>query len=185
MGLKLLGVYLGAGENSSSGPQPYQPYEAEATNSPISNIHKVVQHRRVGLKRYQTLLIGPCRGFGGVHNSQRLAMPQVPKIACVKVSLINLFSRFSASLLAFLLDPEYSYARTHVTEVLRNTLATPSIGGHYSGHFFRRGAATSARRAELSEEEIQLLGRWKSDSYRLYIEAQPSYILNASRRHQR
>jgi len=29
------------------------------------------------------------------------------------------------------------------------------------------------------------LGRWKSDSYRLYIEAHPSYILNTSRRHQR
>ncbi len=26
------------GENSTSGPQPYQPYEAEVTNSPISNI---------------------------------------------------------------------------------------------------------------------------------------------------
>ena len=25
------------GENSTSGPQPYQPYEAEVTNSPISN----------------------------------------------------------------------------------------------------------------------------------------------------
>jgi len=24
-------------ENSTSGPQPYQPYEAEVTNSPISN----------------------------------------------------------------------------------------------------------------------------------------------------
>ncbi len=25
------------GENSTTGPQPYQPYEAEVTNSPISN----------------------------------------------------------------------------------------------------------------------------------------------------
>ncbi len=28
------------GENSTSGPQPYQPYEAEVTNSPISNTLK-------------------------------------------------------------------------------------------------------------------------------------------------
>ena len=27
------------GENSTSGPQPYQPYEAEVTNSPISNTY--------------------------------------------------------------------------------------------------------------------------------------------------
>ena len=25
------------GENSTGGPQPYQPYDAEVTNSPISN----------------------------------------------------------------------------------------------------------------------------------------------------
>ncbi len=25
------------GENSTGGPQPYQPYEAEVTDSPISN----------------------------------------------------------------------------------------------------------------------------------------------------
>jgi len=29
------------GENSTSGPQPYQPYEAEVTNSPISNSYKI------------------------------------------------------------------------------------------------------------------------------------------------
>jgi hypothetical protein len=105
--------------------------------------------------------------------------------ACARTSLNNLVTRFPAPLLAPLFDPGYPYTRTHVTEVLRNTLATLNIKGHYSSHSFRRGAATSARRAGLSEEEIQLLGRWKSESYRLYIEAQPSYILNASRRHQR
>jgi len=29
------------GENSTSGPQPYQPCEAEVTNSPISNIESL------------------------------------------------------------------------------------------------------------------------------------------------
>lgn len=105
--------------------------------------------------------------------------------ACARTSLNYLVTRFLAPLLASLFDLGYSYTRTHVTEVLRNTLATLNIEGHYFGHSFRRGAAISARRAGLSEEEIQLLGRWKFDSYRLYIEAQPSYILNASRRHQR
>ena len=100
-------------------------------------------------------------------------------------SLANLTTKFPAPLLAPLFDPGYPYTRTHVTQVLRNKLANLNIEGRYSGHSFRRGAATSARRAGLSEDEIQLLGRWKSDSYRLYIEAHPSYILNASRRHQR
>ncbi len=74
--------------------------------------------------------------------------------ACVKASLTNMFSRFPAPLLAPLFDLGYLYARTHVTEVLRRTLATLSIEGRYSGHSFRRGAAISARRVGLSEEEI-------------------------------
>jgi len=40
----------------------------------------------------------------------------------------------------------------------------------WNGHSFRRGAATSAAQAGMSEAEIQILGRWKSDSYKSYIE---------------
>ncbi len=105
--------------------------------------------------------------------------------ACVKNSLVNLFSKFSASLLTSLFDSEYSYTRTHVIEILRRTLVTLSIEDRYSNHFFRRDAAISTRQAKLSKNEIQLLERWKFNSYRLYIEAHPSYILNVSRRHQR
>ena len=36
------------GENSTSGPQPYQPYEAEVTNSPISNRVELLE-RGVGV----------------------------------------------------------------------------------------------------------------------------------------
>ncbi len=105
--------------------------------------------------------------------------------ACVKHSLINLFSKFSTFLLTSLFDSEYSYTWTHVIKILRRTLVTLSIEDRYSDHFFRRDAAISARQAEFSKNEIQLLERWKFDSYRLYIEAHSSYILNVSRRHQR
>ena len=41
----LLGGYLGGWKvkNSTSGPQPYQPYEAEITNSPISNNENIAE----------------------------------------------------------------------------------------------------------------------------------------------
>ncbi|XP_020911320.1 uncharacterized protein LOC110249079 [Exaiptasia diaphana] len=39
----------------------------------------------------------------------------------------------------------------------------------YSGHSFRIGGATSASLAGLTDYEIQLLGRWKSDCYKRYI----------------
>ncbi len=105
--------------------------------------------------------------------------------ACIKKSLVILFSRFSAFLLMFLFDSEYSYTWTHVIEILRRTLVTQSIEDCYSDHFFRRDAVISAHQTKLSKNEIQLLERWKFNSYRLYIEAHSSYILNASRRHQR
>ncbi len=114
-----------------------------------------------------------------------LIIAVVDNEACVKNSLVNLFSKFSASLLMSLFDSEYSYTRTHVIKILRRTLVTLSIKDRYSDHFFRQDAAISARWAKLSKNEIQLLERWKFDSYRLYIEAHSSYILNVSRRHQR
>ena len=39
----------------------------------------------------------------------------------------------------------------------------------YSGHSFRRGAATTMFQAGLPGEIIQLLGDWKSDAYKLYL----------------
>lgn len=37
----------------------------------------------------------------------------------------------------------------------------------YSGHSFRRGAASSAATLGLTDLEIQQLGRWRSDAYKL------------------
>ena len=105
--------------------------------------------------------------------------------ACAVASMRNLTRRFPAGLITPLFNPGFPYTRGHVTAVLRRALSSLGINGHYSGHSFRRGAATSARGAGLSDEEIQMLGRWKFDCYRLYIEAAPDYILNASRRLQR
>ena len=40
----------------------------------------------------------------------------------------------------------------------------------YSGHSFRRGAASAAATVGYADHEIQLLGRWRSDAYNLYID---------------
>ena len=52
----------------------------------------------------------------------------------------------------------------------------------YSGHSFRRGAATSAAVAGYADHEIQQLGRWRSDAYKLYVDIPRDRILHLSTR---
>jgi hypothetical protein len=51
----------------------------------------------------------------------------------------------------------------------------------FAGHSPRRGAASEAAAAGYSDYEIQLLGRWRSDAYKLYIENPISRILHLSK----
>ena len=78
-----------------------------------------------------------------------------------------------------------AFTRQYVTRVLRSTLQDLGYSGPYAGHSFRRVAATWAREVGLTDAEMQLLGRWESDSYLLYIETSPAALLNTSRRFQR
>ena len=43
--------------------------------------------------------------------------------------------------------------------------------GFYKGHSFRIGAASEAVRRGYSDAQIRLMGRWKSDAFRVYIRA--------------
>lgn len=51
----------------------------------------------------------------------------------------------------------------------------------YSGHSFRRGGATAAAAAGFSEQDIQLIGRWRSDAFKLYIDVGPQRLLHLSK----
>ena len=52
----------------------------------------------------------------------------------------------------------------------------------FVGHSFRRGAATAAAAVGFADHEIQLLGRWRSDAYKLYIDVPRDRILGLSSR---
>ena len=77
-----------------------------------------------------------------------------------------------------------TFGRNYVTKKLQEEIRFLSCKRNSKDHSFWRRAATSARFPELSEEEIQPLGRWKLNSYSLYIETHPDWIYNASLRHQ-
>src|SRR5882672_10049837 len=52
----------------------------------------------------------------------------------------------------------------------------------FSGHSFRRGAASSAAVVGFNDYEIQQLGRWHSNSYKLYVDGSRSRVLSLSAR---
>ena len=52
---------------------------------------------------------------------------------------------------------------------------------NFNTHSFRIGAVTSAKAANISDTHIQMLGRWKSNAYKLYIQTPPQEIANLSR----
>lgn len=83
--------------------------------------------------------------------------------------LRRLYTKLPASLHVPLFNAEKCFTRQCVTNTLRSTLSELGYKGRYSGRSFRRGAATSASESGLSEDDIIILGRWKSDSSKLYI----------------
>jgi hypothetical protein len=104
--------------------------------------------------------------------------------ACAVASLKHLFRLFPRPLTDPLFFPDRAFTRSLVIGELKTRLEGLGHQGHYSGHSFRRGAATWAKERGLSTDDIKLLGRWKSDSYKLYLEPKGSDMMSASRRMQ-
>lgn len=75
-----------------------------------------------------------------------------------------------------------SFDRNWMVTRLRNLLLEEGVPGNYLGHSFRQGAAIWARQVGISDKDIQLLGCWKSNAYKRYIEVHPDHILEVSRR---
>lgn len=94
---------------------------------------------------------------------------------CAVTSLTNLFTQFpKANHQLLFTNHAGTFNHSYVTKKLQKRVCMLGYEGNYTGHSFRRGAATSARLAGLSEDEIQLLGRWKSNCYCLYIKTHPN-----------
>ena len=52
---------------------------------------------------------------------------------------------------------------------------------HFNIHSFQIGAASSARAANIPDHQIQMLGRWRSDAYKLYIRIPPTDLAHLSK----
>ena len=101
---------------------------------------------------------------------------------CAVRTLRYLFNKWSISLFSSLFVIDENFIKRTITYNLRLTLRFSDLLDYYFDYFFRREIAITARLTDLSEDEIKLLGRWKSNFYRLYIKTHSVYILAASRR---
>lgn len=78
-----------------------------------------------------------------------------------------------------------AFSYNKVVKILRNSLTSNGINDFgYSGHSFRRGAAQHASDNGMLEEHIQLLGRWTSQSFRLYFDASKTKLYTLNRQFQ-
>lgn len=72
-------------------------------------------------------------------------------------------------------------SRDLLISTLKECLASLSFDAlQFFGHSFRRGAASAAAAVGYAYHEIQLLGRWCSDTYKLYIDVPCEHILSLS-----
>jgi hypothetical protein len=77
------------------------------------------------------------------------------------------------------------FSRERLVDILRRRLVNISeCPTTFTGHSFRSGAAQHALESGLSEDEIQELGRWKSDAVKRYYKRTPQAIIDLNQRFQ-
>ena len=74
----------------------------------------------------------------------------------------------------FLLDNNQSLTRASFSSALKKAFQELHMDHQqFNTHSFRIGAATSAKRAGVSDSHLKAMGRWKSDAYLKYVQLSP------------
>ena len=69
-----------------------------------------------------------------------------------------------------------------VRELRKALLGVGLDPNHYSGHSFRRGAATTAAASGIPDSHIKLLGRWRSAAFQVYLKPSDHQMANLAAR---
>ena len=72
-------------------------------------------------------------------------------------------------------------SRTWFCKRFKLAVASTGIKGDFTSHSLRIGAATQAANVGIPESTIKVLGRWSSDSFKLYIRTSRNVVIKASR----
>lgn len=103
--------------------------------------------------------------------------------SCPVTAMQNLFQQYQRPPNAplFEIAPDCPLTRAIFVSSIRGALSRAGYDcSLFAGHSFRRGGASAAAQAGYSDYEIQLLGRWRSDAYKLYIESDTRRLLQLS-----
>ena len=111
-------------------------------------------------------------------------------IACLVQAMQQFLARDTygppdAPLLCLRMTEQPACTREYVVDRLQGLAITAGLGhGAWNGHSLWRGAATWAAKIRMSETEIQILGRWRSDAYKAYIDYTDSERISLARQFQ-
>ena len=83
----------------------------------------------------------------------------------------------------FILPDGRWLTRTIFSSAIDNILSKLHMDkGSYNTHSFRIGAATSAIEAGISDVQVKMLGRWKSDAYQRYVRTPSEELASLSKK---
>ena len=135
------------------------------------------QHAVLRLKRSKT---------DHTHTGVEILLAATGETTCPVQALRTLITRDPQPLNAPLFKLENRpFSRENVVIVLRERLRSNLISVEgYSGHSFRKGAAQHASDHGLLDEQIQTLGRWTSQAFKVYFTASTSTRYSLSKRFQ-
>ena len=83
----------------------------------------------------------------------------------------------------FLFQSGASLTRARLVTELRKVLSDVGLEAeNFSGHSFRKGAATTAAAHGVPDSQIKILGRWKSSAFHVYLEPSGPQLANVAAR---
>lgn len=130
----------------------------EAASSGFNEWHLI--RNSVDIQTDRMMISLPASNIDPFRKGITLTVAAVDDEACAVAAMKIFFIRFSRPPDAPFFHQEHgAFTREYVSSNLEPSTRVLGHEGNYSGHFFRRGAATSAKEAGLCDADIQILPR--------------------------
>ena len=109
-----------------------------------------------------------------------ISLPRTNDDLCPVAALLSwLVHRGNSPGPLFRLQSGAPLTRPRLVIELRKVLGEVGLEAeHFSGHSFRKGAATTAAALGIPDSQIKLLGRWKSTAFQRYLHPAESHLAN-------